>query len=257
MSPARDRLRTLLVETTGTKKHSAYQSLPPRVAEFIGPHDAQIRPKYERERFQYITSKIHVQDKSVIDVGSNTGYFAFELLEAGCRNVTAYEGSMVHSEFLKLAVKSLGEETRILVKQEYFDFLHGPEKHDIALLLNVVHHTGDDYGDECDNLEMAKTMMLKQLNLMARYTDVLAFQMGFNWKGDIKRCLFTHGTKSEMIHFVCNGAAERWQIEHIGVAERTSTGIRYSDVNDYNVARDDSLGEFLNRPLFIMRSKHR
>ena len=56
-SHTKEELRTLLLGTTTTRKHSAYQSLPTRLAGFIGPHDAQIKPKYERERFEYIVSK--------------------------------------------------------------------------------------------------------------------------------------------------------------------------------------------------------
>ncbi len=32
--------------------------------------------------------------------------------------------------------------------------------------------------------------------------------------------------------------------------------VKYADVNDSNIHRQDELGEFLNRPLFIMKSKH-
>lgn len=251
----KERLRTLLLRTTTTRKHSAYQSLPASLADFIGPHGAQIKPKYERERLDYILSKIDPRGKSALDIGSNTGYFTFELLGAGCNKVTAYEGGDIHCEFLKLAVKSLGVEEWVSVQHEYFDFDRKLVKHDVALLLNVIHHTGDDYGDKCEHIEDAKAIMLHQLNCMKKCTDVLIFQMGFNWKGDVRRCLFKNGTKAEVIDFVSSGTTGYWTIEHIGIAERISNGIKYADINNVNISRDDSLGEFLNRPLFIMRSK--
>jgi hypothetical protein len=250
-----EKLRALLLQTTSTRKHSAYQILPTRLASFIGQHQALIKPKYEVERFTYITSNIDLKGKTALDIGSNTGYFTFELLDAGCTRVTAFEGGNVHCEFLQVAAKALGDEGRVSVRREYFDFHHRMTKHDIALLLNVVHHAGDDYGDSTDDMDYAKSLMLDQINRMVDYSDLLVFQMGFNWKGDISRCLFENGTKAEMIDFVSNGTKENWKIEHIGIAERRTSGITYANLNSTNVRRDDSLGEFLNRPIFIMSAK--
>ncbi|MEN1941724.1 hypothetical protein WCE39_11620 [Luteimonas sp. MJ174] len=251
----KERLRTLLLSTTSTRKHSAYQMLPTRLADFIGSHGAQLKPKRERERLEYLSPRINFRNKTALDIGSNIGYFTFELLDAGCSKVTAYEGGDVHCEFLSLAVKALGNEGQVSVQHEYFDFLRDIAQHDIALLLNVVHHTGDDYGDACENIEEAKLLMLEQLNLTWNYADILIFQMGFNWKGDISRCLFPNGTKQEMIDFISRGTVNRWEVEHIGIAEKFGDGIRYADLNRFNINRDDSLGEFLNRPIFIMRAK--
>lgn len=249
-----NKLKTLLLQTTATRKHSAYQILPVRLAKYIGLHGAIIKPKYEAERFAYITSKLDLKGKTALDIGSNTGYFTFELLDAGCTEVTAYEGGSIHSQFLQLAARALGDEKRVVVQPEYFDFQLTMPRRDIALLLNVVHHAGDDYGDQTANREDAKSLMLHHINNMSRYSDVLVFQMGFNWKGDISRCLFEKGTKAEMIDFVSAGTMANWTIDHIGVAEKQAGAIRYEDVNETNVCRDDSLGEFLNRPIFIMHA---
>lgn len=251
----RERLRTLLRQTTATRKHSAYQILPTRLARYIGQHDAHMKPKYEAERLAYIASNVDLNGKTALDIGSNTGYFAFELLDSGCDKVTAFEGGEIHGEFLQLAAEALDEEDRISVHHEYFDFHHALIKHDIALLLNVVHHVGDDYGGFTDNMEHAKSLMLDQINSMVNYSDILIFQMGFNWKGDVARCLFQNGTKTEMIDFVSNGTKDKWKIEHVGIAERHPEGIRYAGINETNICRDDSLGEFLNRPIFLMRAK--
>jgi hypothetical protein len=81
-------------------------------------------------------------------------------------------------------------------------------------------------------------------------------QLGFNWKGDRHQPLFAHGSKAEMTHFIEQGTAADWDITAIGIAEREGTQTVFRDRYDRNVARDDSLGEFVNRPIFIVRSRH-
>jgi hypothetical protein len=39
------------------------------------------------------------------------------------------------------------------------------------------------------------------------------------------------------------------------VAQELNGEVAYADLDDTNIQRVDSLGEFLNRPIFIMRSK--
>lgn len=251
-----EELRATLLSTTTTRKHSAYQTLSSRLAHLIGVRNIQIHSKYEYERLQYILTNIGtIDDKSILDIGSNVGYFGFELLDAGARTVTAYEGELAHYNFLTAAANALHERQRISIHHEYFNSNSDIPKHDIALLLNVVHHLGEDYGPACENIEEAKALMIRQLIDLSKHTNLLIFQMGFNWKGNIHQCLFPHGTKAEMIDFVTTGTKNFWKIQHIGIAEKNAGVIRYVDINDANIARDDSLGEFLNRPLFIMRTR--
>ena len=95
---------------------------------------------------------------------------------------------------------------------------------------------------------------MKQLNCFAAKTDILVFQLGFNWKGDRSKPLFNNGIKAEMINFIQEGIKNTWKILHIGVAEGTKGSVVYSALNDRNIERDDNLGEFLNRPIFILKS---
>ena len=46
-----------------------------------------------------------------------------------------------------------------------------------------------------------------------------------------------------------------WAVQAIGIAERHDGRVVYRDLDARNIDRDDSLGEFLNRPLFILRSR--
>ena len=128
-------------------------------------------------------------------------------------------------------------------------------KYDVVFLLNVLHHLGDDYGDKTLSIDMAKELMITQLNTMVNKTSYIVFQLGFNWKGNRNICLFNNGTKAEMIDFIKTGTKNFWDIIDIGIAEGSKQHTEYFDVNKINIERKDSLGEFLNRPLFIMKSK--
>ena len=250
-----DRLRALFAETAKTKKHSAYQTLPDRVAALVDPLPITLYRKYEAERLRYITTHVSLNDRSVLDIGCNTGYFTFEALRLGARRVSAYEGSCAHREFVTLAARLLGEEARLTVKSTYFEFGPNEEHHDVGFLLNVLHHCGDEFDKSATDMEAAKSRMLAQLQAMHSVVDVLVLQMGFNWKGDIRKCLFTHGTKREMIDFVFEGARDYWHVRAIGIAEGPRAQATYRDLNARNIARDDALGEFLNRPIFVLERK--
>lgn len=243
-------------------KHSNYQILPKRLKEYIAEEELQIKSRNEQERLKYILEKVDVKGKKFCDIGCNCGYFSFELIECGAAEGTLYEGNPVHARFVEKAAEILQLEKQIKVCSEYFDFedvtdlQERERRYDFILLLNVLHHVGDDYGDAKD-IEDAKVKMLEQLNGMSKITDTLIFQLGFNWKGNRERCLFPNGTKQEMIQWLEDGIKEYWSVEAIGVAERRNAGMLYCDLNENNIKREDSLGEFLNRPIFILKAKNK
>ena len=237
-------------------KHSNYQILSNRLREIIQPNDIHTVTRYEKERLEYITSVIPIEGKSVIDIGANTGYFSFELLDRGATSVHYVEGNKEHAEFVTLAAKALGVEDRLRVTNDYFNF-EGPypEHYDVGLLFNVLHHTGDDYGDRGATIEQAKQHMLAQLNSFSSAVDTLVFQLGFNWMGNKEQPIFENGTKAEMIDFIREGVKDSWEIVHIAVAEGSKESPRFVGLNDENIKRRDDMGEFLNRPIFILKSR--
>jgi SAM-dependent methyltransferase len=245
-----------LIEFYSNKsKHSNYQVLPSRLKSILDPQSIQTTTRSELERLKYITSKIDFKNKTVLDIGANTGYFSFELLDRGAKNVHYYEGNKEHAEFVGLAAKLLGL-VNLKITNGYYNFDNPPvNKYDICLLFNVLHHVGDDYGDDKLSINEARAAILKQLNNMSRLADDMVFQMGFNWQGDVKKGLFENGTKKEMIDFVTSGVGEHWDIVTIGVAQKNDGKIEYRELDEKNIERDDSLGEFLNRPIFILKSK--
>lgn len=251
MSESQQRLQALYMEKS---KHSNYQVLATKLRSILGEDEIVVNTRSEDERLKYILSKLNVKNKSVIDIGANTGFFSFELLDAGAASVRMVEGNKDHAEFAQLAADVLGVEDKVTVTSEYFQFDgQTEERYDVGLLFNVLHHVGDDYG-ALESLEDTKRLILEQLNSMSRIVDTLVFQLGFNWMGNPAKPLFEHGTKQEQIDYISDGIVGHWTIESIGVATGTRSDVHYEDVNQANVARNDNLGEFLNRPIFILKS---
>ncbi|GAB4191742.1 MAG: hypothetical protein Kow00108_26590 [Calditrichia bacterium] len=255
MKPDADMVRELTELYNKTGKHSNYQILPERLKNLINQDDLQVKSRYERERLEYITKYVDFKDAEVADIGGNTGYFTFEALDLGASYVKYYEGNKNQASFVSRAAVLTGLDDKLDVHAAYVDFETFDNKSDIMFLLNVLHHVGDDFGDPSLSMTEAKKLILRYLNRMAEMTTTIIFQMGFCWKGNINHILFEHGTKAEMIEFIEQGTASHWEMVRIGIAERNGETVEFRDLNDGNIARDDSLGEFLNRPIFVMRAK--
>lgn len=241
-----------------TSKHSNYQVLARALEPLLGGQAISVQSRHEHERLAYILSRVDVRGMHWADIGGNTGFFSFELLDRGARQVDYFEGNAAHHGFVQAAARQLGLAERLHAHHRYVAF--EPAELPVVdgmLLLNVLHHLGDDFGGVQAGKEAARQRMLQCLAAVARCTGVLVFQLGFNWKGDRHEPLFPKGSKAEMIDFIRQGTAADWDISAIGIAERDGERVVFRDLSAHNTARDDSLGEFLNRPIFIMRSRHR
>lgn len=229
-----------------------YENIPTVLRGILDVNELQTQSRYEEERFHYITKYVNIKGKRVLDIGGNSGYFTFESYSAGANFVDYYEGNSVHADFVKEAVELLDLQKRIHVYPEYFMFHSKVKKrYDIIFCLNVVHHLGDDFGEEAE-FGVVKRKMLTCINSMAKITDILVFQMGYNWCGNPKMGLFEGGTKQEMEKYLHDGIQNDWEILKTGIAEKRGDKIQYMDKNESNNLREDSLGEFLNRPIFIL-----
>lgn len=238
-------------------KHSSYQVLPRRLQRMLGETAVMTRSRHELERMDFIAAHLDIAGRTVLDIGANTGYFSFECLERGARSVSAYEGNDVHAEFLHHAAAALGEEARLGITGTYLSFPHPglPGVFDLGLLMNVLHHVGDDFGDQPPDADAARLFVGESLRGMVRHCRHLVFQLGYCWMGDRERPLFRHGTKQEQIDFVADAVAGDGQIQSIGIAEIGPQGqVVYVQPSEANLRRRDDWGEFLNRPLFILKS---
>lgn len=248
----------LLVELyNATSKHSHYQILAKPLRNFIPTDKLYMQSRFEQERLDYILQCIPHQGITIADVGGNTGFFTFELIAHGAMLAIFIEGNQRHSAFVQEAATVLGWQDRLKVYCKYISFETDLSQMnvDVCFLLNVLHHVGDDYGDRNQNIESAKLNILSALNRMAQHSRYLVFQLGFNWKGDVHLPLFKNGTKKELIDFIVSGTKSSWYVQNIGIAEASGDGAYiYKHINSKNIQRQDSLGEFLNRPIFILKS---
>lgn len=247
----RIRLKKLYMESS---KHSNYQILPSCLKSILPYEELNIKSRWERERLNYIQNHLKFENKKVLDIGGNTGFFSFEAITAGASHVDYYEGNKSHAEFVKVALETVGMEKKITIYPEFYLFEENKRKYDITLCLNVLHHLGADFESGCSK-ETAKKKMLSCINELSLVTTYLVLQLGFNWYGNKDICLFENGTKQEMEQYVVNGTKGLWELLHIGIAEKQNDEILYSDLNYSNNIRNDELGEFLNRPIFIMKAK--
>jgi SAM-dependent methyltransferase len=238
-------------------KHSNYQILSRRLSSLISQGEIRVKTRFEAERLVYILDHVNVNNKSIVDIGGNSGFFTFELIENGAQSVHYFEGNPVHYEFVKLAAEVLDVTDKIEVTNRYLSFREElkDKKYDVILLLNVLHHLGDDFGDAGISMNKAREEIIFNMKNIARNTSVMVFQLGFNWKGNRNTCLFETGTKKEMIDYLKDGLKDDWDFTKIGIAQKKEGRVVYEDLNEDNIRRDDSLGEFLNRPIFILTSK--
>lgn len=236
-------------------KHSHYQSLPEKVKKVIDFQTPLKIEHYDKERFDFLKTQLDFRNKTLLDLGGNTGYFSFESLSSGVIRAKIIEGKAGHVTFVNKLAKILSVNLEATVG--YVDFKNSlnNEYYDIIFNLNIIHHLGGDFGDKNVSKEEAKRKMMKTFDFFIDKCQFLVFQMGFNWKGNRYDCLFEHGTKAEMIDFVKKSTEQHWDIVSIGVAEGSRENAIYKPVNKKNIERQDSLGEFLNRPIFIVKTK--
>jgi SAM-dependent methyltransferase len=209
--------------------------------------------KHEQLRLRYFDRVLAWRGASVLDIGANTGYFTFAAIERGARSVCAVEGNASHAQFIAEAARALGLEARVQVRHEYFDFAADGEVYDIALCLNVLHHLGGDFGDAALSFGAARRQMLDCTRRMATRARTLVLQLGFNWKGDRCSPLFEGGRKAALIDFVREGVAREWTLAE-AVSPNPHT-LAYEPACEANLGRFDLLGEFLNRPILLLRSR--
>lgn len=240
-------------------KHSNYQSFAESLHFLPSDHSIN-KSHFDKPRLNYILRHLDFYKQRIIDIGGNTGFFSFSLISYGAYSVHYYEGNKDHCEFVKLASKVLNLNRKIKISKKYYPFNSRLSfdskkiKYDVALVLNVLHHLGDDFDYKGLDINSARKQMIKAIISLSNITKIVVLQIGFNWKGSIRYPLFPNGTKTEMIDFIKDGTKGFYDVISIGIPEIENEGIVYNELNNENKNRNNELGEFLNRPIFILKS---
>jgi 2-polyprenyl-3-methyl-5-hydroxy-6-metoxy-1,4-benzoquinol methylase len=236
-----------------TSKHSNYQILPEAINKYLSSEELNVNSRYEQERFNFLKTHIDFSGKTIVDIGGNTGFFSFQCIEEGASEVLYIEGNKEHAEFVKYAATEL--DYNIKVENAYFSFDSSTELNDnidVVLLFNVLHHLGDDFGDKNISIDEAKKKMADSVNFFHDKTQILVLQLGYCWKGDRNHLLFENGSKNEMIDFVQEMCDNKWRIAAVGVPHVENGITCYEPINEFNLERKDEIGEFRNRPIFVL-----
>jgi len=64
-----------------SSKHSNYQILPKFLNKYIDINQKNINSRFENERFEYLNKNLSLNNKTILDIGGNTGYFTFKCFE--------------------------------------------------------------------------------------------------------------------------------------------------------------------------------
>jgi hypothetical protein len=204
---------------------------------------------------RFIENTIDLKNKTIVDIGGNTGFFSFASLEAKADKVILVEGNSSHAEFVSTANSLLGYKN-LLVLHQYFDFESTMFKKpvDVILLMNILHHYGDDFGNNSSSKKVVKEKIIEYINNLASQTTYLVLQIGFCWKGNRNELLFDSGEKKEMIEFIMKGTLGKWEMVKTGIAELINNHTEYLPLSEKNLQRNNQIGEFRNRPIFILKS---
>jgi len=208
---------------------------------------------YEAERADFMRRSLPIEGFSVLDIGANIGYFTLDAILAGAAKVVSIEGGEADCQLINMQAQLLELSHRIEVSRATFDFEdRHQKKYDMILCLNVLHHVGRYFGAPDICLPKAKDKIIEYLNSLSKITKYCWFQMGYNWKGDESLPLFECGLKGEVIAFLKENISEAWRIREIGILDPDT---RNYLANDENLERFDNIGEFGNRPLFLLESR--
>ena len=74
-------------------KHSNYQILSRRLAELLDGEEMEIHSRFEKERLIYFLSKYNPTGKTIMDIGGNSGFFTFEMLDNRAQKSIIIEGN--------------------------------------------------------------------------------------------------------------------------------------------------------------------
>jgi hypothetical protein len=144
-----ENLKKLLKEECGRFSH--YQELPPcvenKIEGRISDVYTQSQLSLDELRYDWLVQQVQPEGMSVVEIGSNLGYFVLRLSSEYDAMVEAYEPVSSYAKVTTLMAQLCGVNERVLchnrgvIKSDLVDFLDN----DLIITLNVLHHAGIEY----------------------------------------------------------------------------------------------------------------
>lgn len=175
-------------------------------------------------RLKFLTKNLKKKPKKVTEIGSNLGYFVFNLARKYNAKITGYEPINNYAKITKQLSKFAKLEKNIIIINDSIKLsnIKKLEKTDLIVELNVLHHAGNYF----DILSVKKlggwrNYALKRLTLLKKKANFLFFQTGNSGKKQ-------HFKSEESINFTSKLLKESgWKIIFFGTIKNLDT-LRYS-----------------------------
>lgn len=211
----------------------------------------------DAERAAFMFAHQSATGKRVLDIGANQGYMSIEAALRGAQCVDAFESNDVDGAFLSQAALAFPELKALAAYALNYEFDQRNERWNYVVCLNVLHHVGRYFDGHVGEMAQAKAVMARHLQRLLTPGGCLWLQLGFNWQGDTRQPMFPNGTKREMTDFVTGLLGTDARMATIGIYNPHSHAYEPVTLGDWSHPlwqRMDTLGEFGNRPLYLIES---
>lgn len=245
-----------------TLREDIYQSYHPFVLERLNrridhSNDA-LSITLDKQRADFMFRQHNVSGQRVLDIGANQGFLTIEAALSGAERVDAFESNDVDGAFLSQAASQLTGLEKVTAHPVNYDFdQSNDDRWNCVICLNVLHHIGRYFDSHIQVLDEAKALMRQHLKRLLSPGACVWLQLGYNWQGNTQRPMFPSGTKQEMTDFVAELIEPYANLAVIGIYNHHTQ--RYEVVSNQDRghglwSRVESLGEFGNRPLYLIQS---
>lgn len=224
-----EELRKLL-ETKS--KHGNYQMLPPALLDLDPALSSYSHSRrLDSQRYDWFSEKLNFENKSILDIGANVGYFSFRLATEKNAKITTYEPFNEHSIAIDRCKRILGigdEKFRNVNLGVSLADLDNLEKFDVVLFFNVIQHAGEDFDrDAVQSIDEWRDYALQYLSKLRSTADCLIFQTGYTWLGHNGKLCDEIDTLDFTINLLHDAG---WNIKYCGVVENYNCH-KYVDYN--------------------------
>ena len=217
---------------THQSKHGCYQTLPPKLLnQYPELNCVSYDRRLDKFRYKWITNHLNFHKKKVVEIGANIGYFSTRIADEFDAMVHAYEANSYHKKAIKLISSLMNiPNNRLIIHNKTVSFYNDEslEGGDVLILLNVLHHAGEDFmSKEVITLNAWGKNVKGILQSLSGKFNFLVFQMGYTWKGWADEIVPPY----KIVDFTLSLLEQSgWRIKHIGI-QKFIFNFNYFDIS--------------------------